>query len=152
MPDLGETTTRFIELFYEQKDSKAIFAANTLSNPLIFAKWEIIKQGSSPDSFAFITDITVLSIMRRDSGSGSVRFGLIKSDDGSDWSSINFISSTDAVATAKAANTLTNFNPDDRFIAIAAHNTDGSTQGEIARFLAHFILILPIGDSISRLI
>jgi len=155
MPDLGESVTRFQELFFEQKELKSIAAGNNINNAVFLAKWQIIKQGDSPDGLAYIQEIVVSSVMRVDSGGGNIRFGVIISDDNSTWGTITggFNSHNNPTPTAKISN-ADRFSVDvaTKFIAIAAFNTDGATEGSIERFLGHFILNLPNGDNLARLL
>ena len=153
VPRGGASIIHLEELFFEQKNPYSVLATDIATDPHIFAKWEINKAGISPIQNVRTITSQINSIMKRDSGVSTIRFGILVSDDDITYSPFISSTSNNAVDTIKDVGLNSGQIQTTReFIAIAALSNDGITTGTVKEFNAIMILILPKSYSLTRLV
>lgn len=142
-----------VEIFFKQSAIHNILAAHTLNNPFVFRKWEIIKSASPPDQEIRTIHEGHNMIVKRDSGVGTVTFGIFESTDDITYSSFISGGTTNASEIEVAGGSGSFFiDAAINFIKIQAHNSNGATTGTIRNFIADIMMYLPPGITLSRLV
>ena len=151
MAFVSRSKDEFQEIFYKQKEQYNILATDTLANPHVFAKWEIIKSETPRQQIRTINE-NFNAIFERISGVGSVNFGFLESDDDITYSFFigtgTTVSPEEEFDGGSGAFFIDN---NKRFLAVMAYNSNGATTGRIRNFMAFITMYLPVGYSLKRI-
>jgi len=155
MPDLGEFEgSRLTELTAEFEGTLNVGALNDNTNPIILKKWQLNQPSIIPKQRIRFVQGTLNSIMKRDSGGGTVQFGFITSTNGVAFDDAFFrLLESDSSETANDSDGGAFFTDTDRlFFAIMAFNSNGSTSGTCRNSICTVTIQLPPQYTLTRLV
>lgn len=157
MPDLGEIRVSGLEgiteLNFNQAATYNVLATDTLANPHFFKKFEILKGGISPEQRIRFLSSHINVLVKRDSGTAAIRFGIFKSDDNITYTSHNE-SNTSNPAELALDGTVGRgfFDTSVNFLAFLVHNETANELGTIRQMVFNILFQLPPGYTIQELI
>ena len=153
-PDGSFSAGNIVVLHFEQKGITSVPQGfSRLGNLKELAVWQVIREPGVSDNFIIEFEESVTGQVKRTQGTGSTVFGFYTSADRINWNLREGVFGNTPTFLADVARGTNGTPPlTTEFLAFGLANNNADTAGEVKDISGTYIIILPVGYSLERIL
>jgi len=140
-------------LHFEQTGVIPIPQNQSLTNLKELAVWQVVKEPGVSDNFIILFEESLTGNFRTVNGTGTAFLGFFSSNDRINWGLEEVAGASGTTFVVNFAGLTNDVSPlNTQFLAFGLYTTNASTNGEARDISGTYIVILPVGYSLERIL